>query len=234
MTDAATATRCPRCGGGVLLSQEFCLDCGLSLPGRGRFGALPVAARSLLVPLAVAGIVAIAGAALAIWLTRDEAAPAAVITAIGGSAKVSVPEVATGTRLAGWPLGRDGWTISLAVIPKSAGRDAAVARAQQARTQRAQGGRRARLVSLGESPTRRVGRLLGYLRHRARSCQRTSSGPRCVTNGSGATDRRLSYLLGSRPEIRGVESSHARNPCMGPETATDPVFLVWKTLVRSL
>ncbi len=134
MSEVPAATRCPRCGGGVGRNQEFCLECGLRLPGPGRVGVLPVETRSVLLPVALAGIVAIASATLAIWLTRDASVAAPVVTAIGGSTTIPVPEVATGTKLAGWPRGRDGWTISLISVPKSAGRDAAVARAEQART----------------------------------------------------------------------------------------------------
>lgn len=131
---AAAATRCPRCGAGVGLGQEFCLDCGLKLPGRGRVGALPPEPRRVLLPVVGAALVAAAAAALAIWLTWDEAGPAPVVTAVGGSVVVPAPETATGAALARWPRRRNGWTIVLASVPKSAGRDAALARAQQART----------------------------------------------------------------------------------------------------
>lgn len=132
---AAAATRCPRCGAAVGISQEFCLDCGLKLPGHGRLGALPPEPRRVLLPVAAAALAAVAAAALAIWLTWDEARPAPTITAIGGSVVVPVPTTATATTLAQWPRRRNGWTIVLGSVPKSAGRDAAVARAQQARTQ---------------------------------------------------------------------------------------------------
>jgi len=129
----AAATACPRCGAGVGSSQEFCLDCGLRLPGRGRVGPLPLEPRNVLGPIVLAAVAAVAGAALAIWLTWDEAAPPPVITAIGGSATIPVPEVGTGMKLAVWPRERNGWTIALTAMSKSAGRDAAVARALQAR-----------------------------------------------------------------------------------------------------
>lgn len=134
MSEASAAdTHCPRCGAGVGLSQEFCLDCGFRLPGPGRVRALPLEPRRILFPVAVSGLVALAGAALAIWLTWDEAPPAPILTAIGGNARIPEQEVATGTKLAQWPRRRNGWTIALVSVPKSAGRDAAVARAQQAR-----------------------------------------------------------------------------------------------------
>ena len=133
MSAAATATPCPRCGAGVGLSQEFCLDCGLRLPGPGRVGALALEPRRLVLPLALTGAVAALSAALAVWLTWDEPPPAAVVTAIGGSATIPTPDAATGSKLAQWPRGRNGWTIALVSVPKAAGRDAAVARAQQAR-----------------------------------------------------------------------------------------------------
>jgi hypothetical protein len=125
---------CPRCRAGVAAGQEYCLECGLRLPGRERLGRSPSDPRRTVIPLALTGVVAIAGAALAIALTRDEAAPGAVVTAIGGSLTVTVAAVDPATRLATWPAGTSGWTNVLISIPKVDGRDAAVARADQART----------------------------------------------------------------------------------------------------
>lgn len=124
---------CPRCRGGVAAGQEYCLECGLRLPGRERLGRPPSDPKRIAIPLALTGVVAIAGAALAIGLTRDASAPGAVVTAIGGSLTVTVPTADPATRLANWPAGTSGWTNVLISIPKVDGRDAAVARADQAR-----------------------------------------------------------------------------------------------------
>jgi hypothetical protein len=124
---------CPRCGGGVAAGQEYCLECGLRLPGRERLHGPPVDPKKVAIPIVVAGIVAIAGAALAIGLTRDASAPGATVTALGGSLTVTVATADPATRLATWPVGTAGWTNVLISIPKVDGRDAAVARAEQAR-----------------------------------------------------------------------------------------------------
>ena len=66
-------TACPRCGGGAAVGQEYCLECGLRLPGASRLGPAPASPRQVMLPLLVAAVVAIAGAAAAIALTRDTA-----------------------------------------------------------------------------------------------------------------------------------------------------------------
>jgi hypothetical protein len=78
-------------------------------------------------------VLAIAGAALAIGLTRNPAQPAAVVTATGGSVTLTTAAIEPKSRLALWPRGRSGWTNVLVSVPKLDGRDAAVARAEQAR-----------------------------------------------------------------------------------------------------
>ncbi len=126
-------TRCPRCGEHVAASQEYCLECGLHLPGASRLGPPPVDRRALAIPLAVAAVIAVGGAALAIGLTRDTATATAIVTATGGSEAIPVSTVARTTRLEQWPTGTNAWTNVLVSIPKVDGRDAAVARAEQAR-----------------------------------------------------------------------------------------------------
>jgi hypothetical protein len=120
---------CPRCAGAVATGQEYCLACGSRLPGSGRLGPPP--RRSIRLPLLLTLVLAVAGAATAIALTRDEPEPPAVLTLTGGSVTATVAVPAPG--LVRWPRGRDGWTIVLVSVPKQRGRDAAVARAQQAR-----------------------------------------------------------------------------------------------------
>lgn len=84
-------------------------------------------------PLAVAAAVAVSGGALAIGLTRDSATATTIVTAIGGSEVVPSPTTANPNRLEQWPTGTTAWTNILISIPKVEGRDAAVARAEQAR-----------------------------------------------------------------------------------------------------
>jgi hypothetical protein len=124
-------TACPRCGAEVAEGQEYCLECGLRLPGASRFGPLPASPRSLLLPLAVAALVAAGGAAAAIALTHDAATATPIVTATGGSELARVPTTTTST-LTDWPQ-KSGWTNVLVSVPKVEGRDEALARAEQAR-----------------------------------------------------------------------------------------------------
>ena len=126
-------TTCPRCGDGVAAGQEYCLECGLRLPGAGRLGAVPRARRRTAIPLVLAAAVATGGAALAITLTRETATATAIVTATGGSQIVATPTVDAAEQLEQWPGGTSGWTNILVSVPKVEGRDAAVARADQAR-----------------------------------------------------------------------------------------------------
>ncbi len=126
-------TSCPRCGGGVATGQEYCLECGVRLPGKARLGPAPSDPRTLALPLVIAAVIAVAGAAVAIALTRETATATPIVTATGGSEVVRTPTVADVTRLAQWPEGTSGWTNILVSVPKVNGRDAAVARADQAR-----------------------------------------------------------------------------------------------------
>ncbi len=126
-------TNCPRCGGGVAAGQEYCLECGLRLPVAGRVGSLPPDRRKTSVAILLAAVVATAGAALAIGLTRDDATAQSVLTATGGSEPVKEPTVTNASQLEQWPAAKKGWTIVLVSVPKVEGRDAAVARAADAR-----------------------------------------------------------------------------------------------------
>jgi hypothetical protein len=123
---------CPRCGGPAVAGQEYCLECGLRLPVR-RLGAAPGEERSLQRPLLGLFAVAVAGGLAAVGLTWERDSGEEVITATGGSLTVTAAPEAI-ARFAGWPRGREGWTIVLASVPKAkGGREAALARAQQAR-----------------------------------------------------------------------------------------------------
>jgi hypothetical protein len=133
---AATAATCPRCGAVVDGAQEYCLGCGLRQPGVERLGGLPTDLRALRLRVGVLGLVACAGAALAIALAWEGPAGERVRTATGGSVTAPTPVVEPVSQLAVWPRTQRGWTIVLVSVPKSEGRDEAVAVAQQARTRR--------------------------------------------------------------------------------------------------
>ena len=127
-------TACPRCGESVAAGQEYCLECGLRLPGASRLGPAPASPRQVVLPLLVAGVVAIGGAAAAIALTRDTATATPILTATGGSETVPAldrprPSQRSST---GRPARAAGRTSS-SRCPKVDGRDAAVARADEAR-----------------------------------------------------------------------------------------------------
>ena len=74
-------TACPRCGEGTAVGQEYCLECGLRLPGASRLGPAPASTRQVMLPVLVAAVVAIAGAAAAIALTRDTATATTTVRA---------------------------------------------------------------------------------------------------------------------------------------------------------
>ncbi len=131
---AAPAAACPRCGSAVAGGQEYCLQCGLRQPGRWRVGPPPAESRDLRLRLAVLAAVAVAGMAVAIAVATDGSSPEAVRTAIGGSATVPATPAEPGERLARWSRAERGWTIVLVSVPKTRGRDQAVAVAQQARS----------------------------------------------------------------------------------------------------
>lgn len=124
---------CPRCGAPAALGQEYCLSCGLRLPSGVRRPAGPTEGRGLRRRVLALGVVAVAGAALAIGLTRDAEATSEVVTATGGSATVPEPK-STSETLAPWPAGRDAWTLVLVSVPKAEGRDKALAVAEAARS----------------------------------------------------------------------------------------------------
>jgi hypothetical protein len=125
---------CPRCRALARPGQEYCLECGLRLPGPGRVGVAPGEQRRIRVPLLVSLAVALAAAGVAIGFTWESEGADEVITATGGSlAPATQPSVAQGVRA--WPRGQDGWTVVLVSVPKGkGGRKAALRRARQARS----------------------------------------------------------------------------------------------------
>jgi hypothetical protein len=131
---ASSAATCLRCGTALDAGQEYCLACGARQPGRARFGPLPTEVRALRLRIGALALVAFVGGAVAIALAAEGPAAERVLTATGGSLTAPTPAVEPRSRLAVWPRAQSGWTIVLASIPKTDGRDEAVAVAQQART----------------------------------------------------------------------------------------------------
>jgi hypothetical protein len=130
----AAGTVCPRCGNAVAAAQEYCLVCGLRLPGRFRLGPSPIETRNLRLRIAALAAVAIAGAGVAIAVVGADDGPEPIVTATGGSVTTPSPAAGLRARLATWPRTARGWTIVLVSVPKPKGRDEAVAVARQART----------------------------------------------------------------------------------------------------
>jgi hypothetical protein len=133
---------CPRCGEDVAQGQEYCLECGWRLPGAG----LPRVRttdpgrgwqRRALVGLAVA----LAGGAAAVAATGGTAGgdeEPTLVTAIGGFAtspttSTTPDDPGNEAGLLDWPAGQDGWTIALATLPQTKGKQPALARARDAR-----------------------------------------------------------------------------------------------------
>lgn len=129
---------CPHCGEEVGHGQEFCLECGLRIPGAPPLGFAEDPgrgwARRTLVGLGVAA----AGAAAAVAASGGTDGGTDLLTATGGFATAPATETAlvpSGTQagILDWPAGQDGWTIALATLPQVGGREAAVERARAAR-----------------------------------------------------------------------------------------------------
>jgi hypothetical protein len=148
---------CPRCREAFDAEQEYCLECGLRLPWDSPVftrltaraaGRTPFLPREWIWPAILALLVAAAGAAAAIAVTRDDAGAQdeAIAVATGGNppadpepaALPTAPEPAPGVKtstvpprqarpaarrpgLVRWPRGRNGWTIVLVSLPQSGG-----------------------------------------------------------------------------------------------------------------
>ena len=133
---SAERSACPRCGASVVARQEYCVECGVRLPVPERFGPLPTETRSLRLRVVGLAVIAVAGAATAIALAAERGGTERILTATGGSVTAPTRAVEPRTRLVVWPRAQTGWTIVLASVPKTEGRDEAVAIAQRARTRR--------------------------------------------------------------------------------------------------
>jgi hypothetical protein len=131
---------CPRCGTRALAGQEYCLECGIRLPGAGPVGRVR-GRRAWLLRAGVAFTIALGGAAAAVAATDGGRDSAEVVTATGGFATLPTTSTLASPegRPAGiveWPVGEEGWTIVLASIPQTEGRRVAVARTREARRKR--------------------------------------------------------------------------------------------------
>ncbi len=131
-------TTCPRCGATAEPGQEYCLACGDRLPGPG-FGRSKERLRGWQRRAAISLVVALAGAAAAVAASDPGPDAAAISTATGDFATVPTtstlpsPTDEPAANPADWPAGEDGWTIVLASVPQTKGRQVAVARARKAR-----------------------------------------------------------------------------------------------------
>lgn len=138
---------CPHCGEEVGHGQEFCLECGLRIPGPPPLGFAEDPGRGWARRTLVGLVIAIAGAGAAVAASGGSNGGTDLLTATGGfaeapaTATVQVPSGGTQAGILDWPAGQDGWTIALATLPQVGGRQAAVERARAAR--------RAGLASVG-------------------------------------------------------------------------------------
>ena len=88
-------SECPRCGGQVAEAQEYCLECGVRLPGDGPVGRPRDLGQGWVLRAAVAAVVALGGAAVAVAATDSGTDAAEVVTATGGF--LTAPDESTST-----------------------------------------------------------------------------------------------------------------------------------------
>jgi hypothetical protein len=149
---------CPRCGARVEAGQEYCLECGLRLPGGGLAGAVGSSWQRLgrrppewLWPVALGLLIAglMTGFAIAISNPENEDAPFFATGPNTVAAPTTAPTIAPTTiptqtepttptttarpkpKLVEWPLSQNGYTIVIASIPSSAGRAVAIRKSQE-------------------------------------------------------------------------------------------------------
>jgi len=129
---------CPRCGEGLDAGQEYCLECGLRVPGGPPLGVAEDPGRGWVLRAGAGLAVALAGAAVAVAATGGTGGGAQeLVTATGGFASaptstLPVPSSDGQEGILEWPAGQDGWTIALATLPQADGKRQAVARAREA------------------------------------------------------------------------------------------------------
>jgi hypothetical protein len=127
---------CPRCGEDLVSGQEYCVECGLRLPGPDAVGVARDPGRGWIQRSAVGLLVAAAGAAVAVAASGGNGGSATLLTATGGFATTPAgalgsPPGRSSRKIVEWPAGQEGWTIALASLPQTGGRRAAVARARR-------------------------------------------------------------------------------------------------------
>jgi hypothetical protein len=148
---------CPRCRARVETGQEYCLECGLRLPGGGLAGAVGSAWQrrigrrgpAWLWPILAALLVAALMAGLAIAASNEDGTRSETIAATGPSSlpaptTATLPTATTSTepasttesepppppQLVEWPS-QNGYTVVIASLPASDGRAAAVRKARE-------------------------------------------------------------------------------------------------------
>ena len=132
-------TNCPRCGGAFVAGQEYCLECGTRLPGAGLVGRGRDIGQAWVLRALIALVVAFVGTAVAVAATDRSSGSDEVVAATGGFATVpsssTLPSPSEGgpAGMIEWPAGEDGWTIALASLPQTGGRQPALGRAREAR-----------------------------------------------------------------------------------------------------
>jgi hypothetical protein len=155
---------CPRCGADVEPGQEYCLECGLRLPGAGPAAAAGSAwhervgrrGPTWLWPILAALAVAAAMTGVAILISRSGESDQAFFEATGPSSistpsdelptepattapteTATEPTQPTATQpprpeLVEWPLSQNGYTVVIASLPASGGRELAIRKAREA------------------------------------------------------------------------------------------------------
>ena len=130
---------CPQCGEEIGYGQEYCLECGLRVPGPGVLAHTNDPGRGWVKRALVGLLVALAGAAGAVAATGGTTGETSLLTATGGfattpaTATLPLPSAGDQAGILDWPTGQDGWTIALATLPQAGGRQAAVTQAREAR-----------------------------------------------------------------------------------------------------
>lgn len=156
-TGPATERECPRCGSQAHPLQEYCLECGARLPADPAVAGAGRATGAAMWPLLLSGVIALLAASIAVvvQLTTDEQRPALVLTATTEQAPLPVttapaepvpttapeppapppaqtrPQTPAQNRVVSWPEGRRGWTVVIASLPETQGRQAATAKARE-------------------------------------------------------------------------------------------------------
>ena len=129
---------CPRCAEPAADGQEYCLECGARLTAS-RLATTSGPATGWVLRAAIAGVVALIGAAAAVAATGGSAGDPEIIIATGGfatapsSSTLPSPSDTGSSGITEWPPDEDGWTVALASLPQTGGRRVALAQARMAR-----------------------------------------------------------------------------------------------------